>query len=104
MSFAIAKDFLKDLENEEFFSKNFRVRPVSGATGMGNDERQSELVSRNNLAIVADPTDDEDKFNKMMSLEMEEQRKKIKTQRLEAEKRKVVDAEKKEKAAQKKAK
>ena len=104
MSFAIAKDFLKDLENEEFFSKNFRVRPVSGVTGLGNDERQSEHVSRNNLAMVADPTDDEDKFNKMMSLEMEEQRKKIKTQRLEAEKRKVVDAEKKEKAVQKKAK
>lgn len=41
MSMAIAKDFLKDLENEEFFSKNFRVRPVSGATGI-NDERQSE--------------------------------------------------------------
>lgn len=41
MNMAIAKDFLKDLENEEFFSKNFRVRPVSGATGI-NDERQSE--------------------------------------------------------------
>lgn len=38
MSMAIAKDFLKDLENEEFFSKNFRVRPVSGVTGI-NDER-----------------------------------------------------------------
>jgi len=35
---AKAKDFLKDLENEEFFSKNFRVRPVSGATGI-IDER-----------------------------------------------------------------
>jgi len=33
MGLAIAKDFLKDLENEEFFSKNFRVRPASGVTG-----------------------------------------------------------------------
>jgi hypothetical protein len=38
MNMTIAKDFLKDLENEEFFSKNFRVRPVSGVTGI-NDER-----------------------------------------------------------------
>jgi hypothetical protein len=38
MSMAIAKDFLKDLENEEFFSKNFRVRPVRGVTGI-NAER-----------------------------------------------------------------
>ena len=46
---AIAKDFLKDLENEEFFQKNFRVRPVSGVTGSGNEDRQSEHISRNNL-------------------------------------------------------
>jgi hypothetical protein len=85
MGFAIAKDFLKDLENEEFFAKNFRVRPVSGVTGSGNDERQSEHVSRNNLALggAAEPTDDEDKFNKMMNLEMEEQRRKIKVMKIE---------------------
>jgi hypothetical protein len=78
---SIAKDFLKDLENEEFFAKNFRVRPVSGA-GPG-DDRQSEHYSRNNLAS-ADPMtgeNDEDKVNKMMYLEMEEQRKRIKTLR-----------------------
>lgn len=82
---AIAKDFLKDLENEEFFSKNFRVRPVSGATGI-NDERQSEHYSRNNLAgsTVGEPTEEEDKVNKMMYLEMEEQRRKIKTLRDDA--------------------
>ena len=80
MSTVIAKDFLKDVENEEFFSKNFRVRPQSGVTG--NDERQSEHVSRNNLA-TGEPTDDEDKFNKMMNLEMEEQRRKMKQQKEE---------------------
>jgi hypothetical protein len=85
MSMAIAKDFLKDLENEEFFSKNFRVRPVSGVTGI-NDERQSEHVSRNNLAgsAIGEPTEEEDKVNKMMYLEMEEQRRKIKTMRDDA--------------------
>jgi hypothetical protein len=39
MNMTIAKDFLKDVENEEFFAKNFRVRPVSGVTGSGNEER-----------------------------------------------------------------
>lgn len=39
ISIAIAKDFLKDLENEEFFAKNFRVRPVSGVTHSGNEDR-----------------------------------------------------------------
>ena len=74
MSMAIAKDFLKDLENEEFFSKNFRVRPVSGVGGI-NDERQSEHYSRNNLGngtAGGEPTEEDDKANKMMYLEMEE--------------------------------
>lgn len=102
MGFAIAKDFLKDLENEEFFAKNFRVRPVSGVTHSGNDERQSEHVSRNNLAVGGEPTDDEDKFNKMMNIEMEEQRRKIKVSRIEEQKRKQLEQEKKDKAAAKK--
>lgn len=107
MNMSIAKDFLKDVENEEFFAKNFRVRPVSGVTGSGNDERQSEHISRNNLAVGGgvgggEPTDDEDKFNKMMNIEMEEQRRKIKTQRVEQERKKVLDQEKKEKALLKK--
>jgi hypothetical protein len=109
INLSIAKDFLKDVENEEFFAKNFRVRPVSGVTGSGNEERQSEHVSRKDLPIgggigAGDAADDEDKFNKMMNLEMEEQRKKIKTQRVEQERKKVLDQEKKDKAAAKKAK
>jgi hypothetical protein len=111
MNMTIAKDFLKDVENEEFFAKNFRVRPVSGVTGSGNEERQSEHISRKDLPVggagagaSGDAADDEDKFNKMMNLEMEEQRKKIKTQRVEIERKKVLEQEKKEKAAAKKAK
>ena len=85
LSLAIAKDFLKDLENEEFFAKNFRVRPVSGANttaGGADGDKQSEYQSRNNLAL-SDPMagDDEEKVNKMMYIEMEEQRKKIKDMR-----------------------
>lgn len=111
MNLTIAKDFLKDVENEEFFAKNFRVRPVSGVTGSGNEERQSEHISRKDLPMAAggagavgDAADDEDKFNKMMNLEMEEQRKKIKVQRQEEQRKKLQEQEKKEKAAAKKAK
>lgn len=64
MNLTIAKDFLKDFENEEFFAKNFRVRPISGVTGSGNDERLSEHISRNNLAIIGqpEPTDDDETY------------------------------------------
>ena len=82
ISMAIAKDFLKDLENEEFFAKNFRVRPVSGMPGpSGGDDRQREFQSRNNLASgePGNGENDEDKVNKMMYMEMEEQRKRIKS-------------------------
>jgi hypothetical protein len=48
------------------------VRPISGVTGKDNDEKQSEHVSRNNLMGLAEPTDDEEKFNKMINLEMED--------------------------------
>jgi hypothetical protein len=51
---------------------------------------------------MAEPTDDEDKFNKMMNIEMEEQRKKIKLQKDDAIRKKALEAEKKEKALQKK--
>ena len=111
MNMTIAKDFLKDVENEEFFAKNFRVRPVSGATGTGNDERQSEHISRKDQPMgsggagaAGDAADDEEKFNRMMNLEMEEQRKKIKVQRQDDQKKKVLEQEKKDKAAAKKAK
>lgn len=42
----------------------------------------------------ADQTEDEDKFNKMVNLEMEEQRKNIKTKRDEFIKKKKVEIEK----------
>ena len=44
----------------------------------------------------ADQTEDEDKFNKMVNLEMEEQRKNIKTKRDEFIKKKKVEVEKDE--------
>ncbi len=102
-----AKDFMTNFATDEFLLKNIRVRPVSGS-GKENDERQSEHVSRNANASGAggggfnEITDDEDKYNKMMHLEMEDQRKKIKTQKEEVERKRLVEAEKAAKAAKKK--
>eukprot|EP00349_Pseudokeronopsis_sp_Brazil_P005726 CAMPEP_0202972340 /NCGR_PEP_ID=MMETSP1396-20130829/35606_1 /ASSEMBLY_ACC=CAM_ASM_000872 /TAXON_ID= /ORGANISM="Pseudokeronopsis sp., Strain Brazil" /LENGTH=62 /DNA_ID=CAMNT_0049702647 /DNA_START=1434 /DNA_END=1622 /DNA_ORIENTATION=- len=62
---------MNDFATEEFLNKNIRVRPSSGATGKDADDRQSEYVSRNNAGTV-EPTDDEDKFNKMVNLEMDD--------------------------------
>ena len=83
LSMVMTKDFLKDLENEEFFSKNFRVRPQSGTNNV-DQENRSEHISRSNMVTTApgqEPADDEEKFHKMMNLEMEEQRRKMKTQK-----------------------
>lgn len=65
---------MNDFATEEFLTKNIRVRPISGITHKDFDERQSERVSRNNLlgAGIGDQTDDEEKFNKMINLEMED--------------------------------
>ena len=79
-AYITAKDFMNDFATEEFLTKNIRVRPQSGVTGKDLDDKQSEAISRNNLiaSALADPTDDEEKFNKMVNLEMDEQRKKQK--------------------------
>lgn len=82
---------MNDFATEEFLTKNIRVRPQSGITGKDNDDAKSELISRNNLIGMGEPTDDEEKFNKMVNLEMEDQRKKIKVQREELGKKKLIE-------------
>lgn len=93
---------MNDFATEEFLTKNIRVRPQSGITGK-DDDRQSEHISRNNLMVgLGDPTDDEEKFNQMVNLEMMDQRKKIKQQREELEKKREAEQEKHAKAVAKK--
>lgn len=80
---------MNDFATEEFLTKNIRVRPQSGITGKDPDENKSEHISRNNLALaLGEPTDDEQKFNDMVNLEMEDQRRKIKVQREEIDRKK----------------
>ena len=75
------KDFMNDFATEEFLTKNIRIRPVSGMTKADEDAKANEMNQANyakNL-LMGDNQDDEEKFNKMINLDMEEQRKNIKT-------------------------
>ena len=73
------KDFMNDFATEEFLTKNIRVRPASGVT-RADEETRTEMAHFNaqSMLMVGEPGDDEEKFNKMINLDMEEQRKNIK--------------------------
>lgn len=96
--------FLNDFGNQDFLDKNVRVRPVSGQTRGGDLD---ETKTNNNDGATAggkslmmggiDPTDDEEKFNKMINLDMEEQRKNIKLKREEFIRKKLIEEEKSKK-------
>ena len=97
--------FLNDFGNQDFLDKNVRVRPVSGQTRGGGD--LDETKTNNNMdggtagkSLMMggiDPTDDEEKFNKMINLDMEEQRKNIKLKREEFIRKKQIEEEKSKK-------
>jgi hypothetical protein len=75
-----SKDFMNDFASDEFLNKNIRVRPVSGRTNAEDtryDPFGSNAPSRN-VIMGTENTDDEENYNKMLKLEMEDQRKNIK--------------------------
>ena len=97
--------FLNDFGNQDFLDKNVRVRPVSGMTRGDMDETKTnnnnlEAATNNggkSMLMAGDGADDEEKFNRMINLDMEEQRKNIKLKRDEAIRRKQMEEEKKAK-------
>jgi hypothetical protein len=70
------KDFMNDFASDDFLNKNIRVRPVSGRTNV-DAESHHEMGGSRHFAL-SENTDDEENYNKMMKLEMEDQRKNIK--------------------------
>jgi len=93
--FITAKDFLNDFATEEFLTKNIRVRPVSGVVKVEQDDTKTENAQQNKF--TADIGDDDEKFNKNIVLDMEEQRKGIKRQKEEIERLRIIEEEKKAK-------
>ena len=72
-----------DFATEDFINKNIRVRPVSGFTHADEtkDGRQSSVSKVNNTETNEE---NEDSYNKFAILELEDQRKNIKTKHREA--------------------
>ena len=58
---------MNDFASDDFLTKNIRVRPVSGKTI--DDATKTDVINRN---MVTDGEQDEDNFNKMVNLDMEE--------------------------------
>lgn len=73
---------MNDFATEEFLTKNIRVRPVSGITRVDQEETKTNAEQQIHFnpksMLMGEQGDDEEKFNKMINLDMEEQRKNIK--------------------------
>ena len=76
-------DVFNDFATEDFINKNIRVRPVSGFTHADEtkDGRQSSVSKVNNTETNEE---NEDSYNKFAIIELEDQRKNIKTKHREA--------------------
>ena len=68
-----AKDFINEFENEEFKTKNIRVRPESSGDFRHDDK--SEHASKFGGAVSVDPEEDERKFNADVSHDLSMMRK-----------------------------
>jgi len=70
-----AKDFMNDFATEDFLKLNIRVRPVSG---VARQEEEGRLFPEFPVAVQG-REDEEEKFNKMANIEMEEKRREVKS-------------------------
>lgn len=94
--FITAKDFMNDFATEEFLNKNIRVRPLSGVSRGNIDDGKTN--DHYNKSLHNDPYgqngDEDDKFDQIKILEMEEQRVHAKEKRDAFLKKKQLEEEK----------
>ena len=84
-----AADEMQDFATEDFITKNIRVRPQSGATqGQGDESKSLVGVDKS-----GDGLNDDEKFDRDMIYEMDQQRKHVKTEKETYEKRKQYEAD-----------
>lgn len=79
---------MQDFATEDFITKNIRVRPQSGATVGGQADESKSLVG---VEKSGDGVNDEEKFNRDMIYEMEQQRKHVKLEKETYVKRKQYE-------------
>jgi hypothetical protein len=85
---------MNDFASDDFLTKNIRVRPVSGRTNADDTKTGDMLGGPTRNALMTDNTDDEDNYNKMINLEMEDQRKAIKVKRDDLLRKQKLEEEK----------
>ena len=90
---------MQDFATEDFITKNIRVRPQSGATAGGQGDESKSLVGAEKSG---DGLNDEEKFNRDVIYEMEQQRKHVKLEKETYEKRKQYELDQQEKMRKKK--
>lgn len=72
---------MNDFMTEDFLNKNIRVRPLSGVSRGGDDGKTND---QHNKSMNNDPfggADEDEKFNSMKNIEMDEQRKEAKAKK-----------------------
>jgi len=70
---------MNDFATEEFLNKNIRVRPVSGLSrGGGDDGKTNDPYSKSMNDPYGGQGDEDEKYNHMKIIEMEDERKMIK--------------------------
>ena len=87
---------MSDFATADFLAKNVRVRPDSGAVRAGEEETKT-VITEPNVGGGRYEMEDEEKFNNMVRLDMDEQRKQIKERREELERLRQIEEEKKAK-------
>jgi hypothetical protein len=94
-AYITAKDFMNDFATEEFLHKNIRVRPVSGITRGDFEETKTQVeVNFPNRGYGGmDNNEDEKESNNMINIDMDEQRRNIKIQKTEYERKKQLEEE-----------
>ena len=87
---------MADFFTDDFIQKNIRVRPQSGVTS-GDKADESKSLIYGERGGGADGANDEEKWNRDMIYEMEQQRKTVKAEREAAERRKQQELDQMEK-------
>lgn len=90
------KDFLIDFANDDFINKNIRVRPVSGMTVGEREEQKSDIMGTGNrfLNDGSNQIDEDKKFDDLVNIEMETQRKNVKQMKIDYENELIKKEEK----------
>ena len=85
---------MNDFATEEFLHKNIRVRPMSNMTRADEDGRTNDPYNKSQNDPYGPGGDEDEKFQQMKIIEMDEQRRDIKLKKEMYMKKKQLEEEK----------